>query len=432
MTGLSLCYIILSLIIIAYSVCHRLDLLCIGAVCYVVYSMYCIHGIGISGQYRPKLSPTLYYCVYAQLLLILGFIALYRSRSNSSPKVEVPNVNGSSAEDLQKAQILNKSFRIYTIVIVAFALVNIIQVGFSGFSSGKATVWEQTNVLYIISLYGVYPAFAYGIHNKDKLIWIPSLLVELTIFFAGSRAFATTLIIIFLCEKGTELWKNRKSYFKIFIVGAVGVVFLLVYRMVDEYVMAGNISGAIHILKDPQTWLTALEFNEPRVIIANYDYVITSGIRLPAGDIIYRIIDFIPGLTSIFKINLAYPDYFSSWLEAEVQGSTGVGGTIWGEGYAMFGFVGMILLTLIWLVGIKKANEHLDYHKPYSYFIVAVGSYLGWYINRLDFNRVGQACKITFFCFLLWAVIFLVLDGKIEFGNLSVCLKRKNKGKTVS
>lgn len=429
MNGFRLVYALLSLIIIIYSVRHRLDLLCVGTVCYIVYSMYCLYGIGIAGQYRPTLSPTLYYCVYTQLILIVGSVALFRHFSSGSPRLEDLNLKELPAECTKKDKILNYSFRIYTIIIVAFAAVNVISIGLSGFSAGKATVWEESNILYIISLYGAYPSFAYGIHNKDKLIWIPSLLIELTIFFAGSRAFATTLIVIFLCEKGTMLWKNRKSSLKIFVLGAVGIVFLLVYRTIDRYVMAGDISGAIHILKDSQTWLTALEFNEPRVIIANYDYVITSGIRLPFWDILYRIFDFVPGLTSIFKIPLAYPDYFSDWLMEEVQASTGVGGTIWGEGYAMFGYVGVILLTVIWLIGIKKANDHLDYHKPYSYFIVSVGTYLSWYINRLDFNRVAQACKVTFFCFLIWLFIFLVLDGEMELGNVTICRRRKLKGK---
>ncbi|MCI8599782.1 MAG: hypothetical protein HFJ10_15310 [Lachnospiraceae bacterium] len=424
MSNLSLFYTVLSLIIIIYSVNHRLDLLCVAAICYIVYSMYCIPGIGISGQYRPKLSDSLYCSVYIQLVLLIIFIGItryYERRKDHSLRSNVvPTINNN------QEKILKISFRIYTAIIVIFAFANIIPIGISGFATGKSTVWEQTNVFYIISLYGAYPSFAYGIHKNDKLVWIPSLLIELTIFFAGSRAFTATIIVIFLCEKGTALWKNKKGNWKLFVLGALGIVFLLMYRMVDQYVMAGDLQGAIDTLKDPLTWLTALEFNEPRVIIANYDYVFTSGVRFPLGDIIYRIIDFIPGMTWIFSFRLSYPEYFSTWLMDEVHGSTGVGGSIWGESYAMFGYIGVILFTLLWLLMINKCNKHLDYHKKHSYFLVSLGTYLAWYINRLDFNRVAQACKVLLFCYLIWAIIFLAFGGTLEIGKFKYSFKRKS------
>lgn len=427
MSGYSIIYTVLAIFLLLYSIRNRLDLLCVASVCYIVYSIYCIPGMGISGFYRPNLSNTLYYAVYMQLLLMIFFIMYSRytmKRRSSIQKYQFVNEYRDGNRN-KRDKILKKSFELYTLIIVIFALMNVASIGLSGFASGKSVVWEQTNMLYLISLYGAWPSFAYGIHTKNKKVWIPSLLVELTIFFAGSRAFTATIIVIFLCEKGTILWKNRKSYMKIYILGAIGILFLLLYRMVDTYIMAGNISGVISTLKDPQTWLTALEFNEPRVIIANYDYSITSGLQLPIGDIIYRLIDFVPGLTSIFNIKLEYPEYYSTWLMNQVHGSSGVGGSIWGESYAMMGFLGIIIFTIIWLVFVKFCNKHLDYHASYSYFIVALGTYLAWYINRLDFNRVAQACKVMLFCFVIWAIIYLILGGIIRIGKFSFSIRHK-------
>lgn len=412
-------YLILAICLILYSVCNRLDLLCIAAVCYIVYTMYCIQGIGISGFYRPNLSPKLYYAVYLQILMMFVFIAIVRYVSKHKKPARITDVEANAND-----RALSVSFRIYIMIIAVFALVNIVSVGLGGFVSGKNTVWEQTNVFYIVSLYGAWPAFAYGIHKNDKMVWIPSLLIELTIFFAGSRAFTATIIVIFLCEKGTSLWKNRKGNLKIYFLGAVAIIFLLLYRMVDQQIMAGDFSGALNTLSNPLTWLTALEFNEPRVIIANYDYALTCGVHFPVGDVIYRIIDFIPGLTSIFDIHLSYPEYYSTWLMNQVHGSTGVGGSIWGECYTMIGFVGIVIFTVIWLAFIYKCNKHLDYHKNYSYFVVSLGTYLAWYINRLDFNRVAQVCKVMLLCFLILAVIYLVLGGVINIGRVKISIKR--------
>ena len=427
MSGYSIVYTILAAFLLLYSLCNRLDLVCIASVCYIVYSMYCIPGIGISGLYRPNLSSTLYYSVYTQLIIIIIFVVYFRYVMKH--KVAMPNKQRMTGySDVNRGgstRLLKKSFELYTLIIVIFSVTNIASIGLSSFSSGKSVVWEQTNIWYLISLYGAWPSFAYGIHTNNKKVWIPSLLVELTIFFAGSRAFTATIIIIFLCEKGTILWKKRKSYVKIYILGAIGVLFLLLYRMVDTFIMAGDISGAINTLSNPQTWLTALEFNEPRVIIANYDYSITSGIQLPIGDVIYRLIDFIPGLTKIFNIKLEYPEYYSTWLMEQVHGSAGVGGSIWGESYAMMGFIGIIIFTLIWLGFVNLCNKHLDYHTGYSYFAVALGTYLAWYINRLDFNRVGQSFKVMFFCFLIWAFVYLVMGGIIHIGKFSFRIRSK-------
>ena len=417
MSDYSYIYIVFFLILLAYSVMNRLDIMCIASVCYLVYTIYCIPGIGISGQYRPYLSASLYYAVYCQMAMMIIFVIAARYHL-SRKKSGLPDQPETGDTEVQKDPALKLSFRIYTAVIFAFAILNIASVGFSGFAAGKSIVWEQTNVLYIIALYGAWPAFAYGIHNRDKLVWIPALFIELTIFFAGSRAFTATIIIIFLCEKATELWKKGKGNLGLYMLGGAGVVFLLLYRMIDQMIMEGDMNAAMESLKDPATWLTALEFNEPRVIIANYDYAFTSGLRLPAGDIIFRFLDFIPGLPSALGLETVYPEYYSDWLLSQVQASAGVGGSIWGETYSMFGYIGIIAFTIVWLLFMYFSNRHLDYHEKYSYFIVSLGIYLAWYINRLDFNRVAQACKIMLFCFLLWGAAYVVLTGVLKIGKI--------------
>ena len=420
MTYYSVIYILIIIAMIVFIIRHKIDLLSVATVCYIVYTIYCIPGIGISGFYATKLSPKLYWSVYAQCIIVLLFSILVRRKERNSL-----NSKKSFAVKAEESSTLIRSFYIYTYIIVAFAAVNVLRIGFAGFAAGKANVWEESNIFYILSLYGAYPSFAFGLHNRKKGIWIPSLLVELTIFFAGSRAFATTLVIILLCERGRELWEKRKQNFKIYMLGAIGIAFLLMYRMVDQQIMAGDIAGVLETLKQPGSWLEAFEFNEPRVIIANYDYVLTTGFRLPFGDSLYRILDFVPGLTSIIPIKLEYSDYFSAWLQDTLHAVRGVGGTIWGESYAMLGYGGILIFTLIWLTIIYRCNKHLDYHAPISYFIVALGSYYAWYINRLEFNLVGQAFKVFILCLFIWAVPYLILGGNIKVGKIRIQLLSK-------
>lgn len=423
MSVFSMIYILLAAALLLVVMRSRLDLITVCAVCFIVYSIYCIPGIGVSGQYRPRLSETLYKMVYIQLFMIMVF-SFCVDRIERKRRKTIHPAQG-RAEDLCIADKRTETaFLLYTAIIVIFALVNILSVGLATFASGKKNVWGKTNVLYIVSLYGTYPAFAYGIHKRKKLIWIPCLLVELSIFFAGSRAFLATMIIMVLCEFGSKLWKQRRTNAIIYVAGAGAIVFLLVYRMVDTQIMSGDISGTLQTLSNPSVWKKALEFNEPRVIIANYDYVLTKKFRLPIGDVIYRFIDFVPGLTRLIPIQLRFPEYFSDWLVMEVNSSAGVGGTIWGESYAMMGPVGIPLFTILWLMFIKACSRHLDYPKPESYFAVSLGTYLAWYINRLDFNRVGQACKVMLFCFLIWAVIYVALAGKLCIDKYVLGLKK--------
>lgn len=419
----SIIYLILATVIMVVVIVNRLDLLCVCSVCFVVYSIYCIPGIGISGFYRPQLSPALYFYVYLQMIFIISFILIVRRREHI---IKLHSKGHLFSEEVNENKTVTKAFYIYTIIMFGFMLFNVIKAGWAVFSSGKELVWRETNILYLISLYGAYPSFAYGVRYHKKTMWIASILIELSIFFAGSRAFLATMFIILLCELGYRLWKRKKKCISLYALGMVAVVFLLIYRAVDTYVMRGDISGALQVLGMSETWQKALEFNEPRVIIANYDYVLTTKTFLPIGDVIYRIIDFVPGLTKIIPIQLSFPEYFSTWLQEEVHGSMGVGGTFWGESYAMFGILGIPLVTMIWLLFVKKCNDHLAMRKVWSPFMISAGVHLAWYINRLDYNRVGQVLKVMLLCFIIWAGIFILLGGSIKFGKIKIALRSEN------
>ena len=424
MTTNSLIYIILAVAVVIVIMRGKIDLISVCGACYILYTMYCIYGYGKAGFYRPKLSLKLYYYVYAQLLIILIYIMIknYRDKKDKWKTITYAQ----QTDEANNKRAMDLSFYAYTAVIAAFAFINIGRIGLAGFASGKANVWAGTNIFYIISLWGAFVSFAYGIHNKKRMIWIVSLMIELSIFLAGSRAFTASIIVIFLAEYGSTLWKNRKRSTYLYILAIVAVLFMIVYRTVDKQIMAGNISGALESLKNPEVWATALEFNEPRVIIANYDYVFTSGIRLPASDVVYRIIDFIPGATKFVPIKLNYPEFFSDWLREQEHAAGGVAGTIWGESYAMLGPIGLLGGTWLWLLLMDKCNRHLKYPGGHSYFLVALGAYLSWYISRLDYNRVGQICKVLLLCYLIWGFFYMMLGGSIEFFGVKLRIDLSN------
>lgn len=417
-------YLFLAIVIILIVAFQHLDMLSVAAVCFVVYSIYCIPGIGISGFYRPHLSSKLYGFVYLQMIIIIFVLLKRTSEQMAEQGISHLKKHLVTKEEIENVTV-TRAYGIYTIIMLLFMLMNVIRIGFDVFAAGKLLVWEKTDIFYLISLYGAFPSFAYGIRYHKYWMAISGLLIELTIFFAGSRAFLATMMIILLCEWGYRLWKQNKSSLRVYLIGALAILFLLIYRAIDVYIMKGDISGALNVLKQPETWAKALEFNEPRVIIANYDYALTTNMKLPLADVIYRIVDFIPGITKIVPFKLTYPEYYSTWLQEAVHGSEGVGGTIWGESYSMFGILGIPVITIVWLSVVSLCNRHIMMPRKGSPFLIAAGVYLAWYINRLDYNRVGQVVKVMLFCYLLWAGIYLVLGGVLEWKKRRVILNNR-------
>ena len=139
MTIYSWIYIILSIMVIIAIMKGKIDLISVCGACYILYTMYCIFGIGIAGFYRPRLSHKLYYYVYCQLLIIFFYLVWKNYRDKTEIKNSLENAH--SVESIKESRAMKLSFIAYTCVIAAFSFVNMARIGFSGFASGKANVW---------------------------------------------------------------------------------------------------------------------------------------------------------------------------------------------------------------------------------------------------------------------------------------------------
>ena len=77
-------------------------------------------------------------------------------------------------------------------------------------------------------------------------------LVMLILFleiYCDIAAFTATLIVIFLCEKGTSLWNKRKGNLKIYILGALGIANMWIAIFADVGVMVLAVLNAVRALK---------------------------------------------------------------------------------------------------------------------------------------------------------------------------------------
>lgn len=120
-------YLIGIIILIICTLRNRLDILSVCTMCFIVYSIYCIPGIGISGYYRPKLSHELYYLIYLQIFIIFIFLFITRAAEKGKTIKFIKNnylFEQKKETDVQYPKILDTSFYIYTTIMVVFAVIN--------------------------------------------------------------------------------------------------------------------------------------------------------------------------------------------------------------------------------------------------------------------------------------------------------------------
>ncbi|MFU1780579.1 hypothetical protein ACM16X_04265 [Haloarcula japonica] len=87
----------------------------------------------------------------------------------------------------------------------------------------------------------------------------------------------------------------------------------------------------------------------------------------------------------------------------------GIGSNIWGEGYAIGGFIGLMLMVLLFLAVIVLLNGLLDSpNPPLKIFALVVTPYLAFYIHRLPSGGVLSLMSNFFIITILpWVIISL-------------------------
>lgn len=391
-----------SIIEIVYVLQREFDFLSIGAIGHLIYNYYCAIGTAFvsshekSGAYYyyTDISKEVYIIVIFQIIILILSMVLYdnkRIKRESKPKTAL------FADHLSN-HAHTSIFRISCIIALGITIYNIIRIGPSNLNADKKYIWDRVSGLYITGIWLGFAAFAYGVKNKRYTLALFGSLPILLHFFFGSRAyFAAACIVVFLYY-GTKIKKSLAKHFKVYAGAGVMAIFVLAYRRVYPLFREGDFLGAIAVFFLPETYEFVFRLGEPRIVLANLNYIIDNRIKLSIGDTFDRIISIIP-----FLNNILAPNYIamSSILRNGMSSSYGLASNIWGEFWAIGSYPLVFIMFILWIRFLIWGNSLLSRNDWTTYFAIPAVAYLSFYIHRLDFVKAVGNLKM---CLMAWLI----------------------------
>ncbi len=418
---MSVLFTALSAVLLVIVLTRRLDLFSVAAVCLIVYNFYCTtdyvwiasHEKAGVNYYEGFIDPRVYVIVIIQVLLMILVILWHdrpsKDRSSASKGTDHDKSKYSTSQ-------LDKIFQLAGFVSLAIMLSNVAVIGLKGLSASKSDVWAQTNVLYISGLWIAMGVFAYAMKTKQrKYFWLslPQILIHL---FIGSRAyFAVIVIVALVCWSSDKPFTFKRNSI-IVLVAFFGMMGIMLYKQIYEEVKAGDLAAIITILQDPDTYNWILRWGEPRIVLANFNYVVTSGLTLSPEEIVGRIVTVIPFLnnfTSIGERDLL----LSTVVIGDLNSSYGLASNIWGEFYCIGSYPLVAIMYLFWLWLVSLGNRMITERSWTACFILPLMSYFAFYIHRMDFVKVLGNVKMDLFAMMVWWMVACLVVGYIAVGR---------------
>ncbi|MFH0841779.1 MAG: O-antigen polysaccharide polymerase Wzy [Bacteroidota bacterium] len=411
---LKIIFLILSLLILLYISMRKLDFFSIGAVCFILYHSHCIIGeVAIQSLesvhiqlYAAKLDPILYYIIFLQLIFILFAMIIYDSYKRNW-HLELKNVRVSKRNANDSG--IHKTFVYLGILSLLLFLFDIFHIGLQNLTKDKGEVWDKIGIFYIFSLWSALAVFTYSVKAKKYSLLFLSLPPVLTHLFIGSRAYFAALVIVFLILYRDNLGNTRLSNIKTYILGLVGFFVIMVYKSIYKYIKNFDFASVMAVLSDKETYMSVLRLGEPRIVLANYNYIISTHFRLDSSDIIGRFISVIPFANSL--VEPTHGLHLSKVFISDFNATYGLASNFWAEGYAMFGYLGIFIFYIVWLLMLALGSDMIYSKKWSKYFAIPVISYFAFYIHRMDFVKAIGNLKYLLFAMIIWLLINSILNN---------------------
>ena len=392
---------------------RKLDFYSVGAICHILYNFHCAYGIVFisshevrnSYYYISEIDIRVYVIVLLQMAILFAAMVLHdRNAMKWKSPLIVDNYS-----DRTKDRIFTIACGIAWLIM----LYNIMRIGVSNLNAEKSYIWAQISGLYVTSNWLGMAVFTYGLKNKKYILAILGAGPVLLHFFFGSRAYFAVLCIIILLLKSEKIKNSLHKNLKVYILGIFAVVFILAYKRMYTAIKAGNIIGAFQVLTDPDTYAYVLRLGEPRIVLANLNYIITNNVRLGGGDLLDRIISIVPYLNNVIR-----PGQYtavSTILREDLSSTYGLASNIWGEFYALGSYFLLFFMFLLWIKMLDWGNKLIARKDWSANFYMPLVSYLAFYIHRLDFIKAIGNAKMVVMAMILFilAAIFVTKNSKI-------------------
>lgn len=339
---------------------------------------------------------------------------------DSLEKFKHKSINEELGERYSNIKCLHKSFLYLGIFSFTAFCYDIYNIGIANLAGDKGYVWENVSVFYIFSMWAALSVFTYAIKNKKYIFLFLSTPQILVHMFIGSRAYFAAMIIILLVLFRDNMKDNFRSNFRVYFAGGVSFMAIMVYRKIIDYLKLFDFETIKLMLLDKETYLWVLRLGEPRIVLANYNYVINSNFRLDFSDITARFLSIFPFANRI--ITPTNHLEFGAIIKEQLGAVYGLASTIWGEGHAMFGIIGIYIFYFLWIYLLKMGSDVLKRRSLSLYFIVPLVAYLSFYIHRLSFSKVIGNVKYLILTAIVWWLINSILTN-----NWVIISKRKNQ-----
>lgn len=415
-------YIIISLIIFFYIATRKIDFFSIGAVCFIIYHSHAAYGeVYIHScervnylLYEDFISDKLYLILFSQLLILLFSMVIY----DCIKKNKTEDIAYVAIKRNDNTKAIHISFVLLGFLSLITYSAEIVRIGFENLLGDKSYVWQQAGLFYTVSLWSAMAVFSYAIKNKKirlLIISAPQVLIHL---FIGSRPYFAVIIIIMIIYYGYYMKNKLINNIKVYVIGAIGAIGIMAYKSIWMDIKAFDFIAVINTLLNKETYLWILRLGEPRIVLADYNYIINSSFRLDFSDLFVQFITIFP-----FANRLGNPTHdilLSSIIRNDLSASYGLASSFWAEGYAMFGYFGIYLFFITWIVMLKKGNEFIESNSWFSYFAVPIISYLAFYIHRMDYIKIVGNIKMLLFSAMIWWFINSFLTN-----NWIITIRRK-------
>ncbi|ADO37675.1 hypothetical protein SAMN04515649_1115 [Eubacterium callanderi] len=407
---MNIIYIFLVLILLLIIFFRKIDLLSIGAIGLIIYTINCALGeVWIergtnSYYYYSNINEKLYTIVCFQLIFIMIFITLcdfLKKKYKFLKKIKLKTLH-------HNIVLSEKSYQILLAISYAFIGTNIVQNGISVFTLSKGDM--SLNFFFSLAVVGSLVVFIYALLNNKKKLFFFSIIPLFLTLFIGSRAYVTTAIVVVLVYNWEKIKFSIKTNLKLFVIGGLLLFAILVYKEIYIYVKDFDFNKVASILLNSQTYIDTLSDNaESRVVFSIYNYVITNNFQLSNVDTFARVMSIFPIANDFIDTTLSVR--FSTIMMNNVFNTTyGLASNFWAESYAMWGIKGIFLAQFIWMLVLFKCNKYFYMLKNKSCFILTIASYCSFYINRLDYVQVFGMIKSVLFVYFIWIFSYYILD----------------------
>lgn len=409
-------YFVLCVILLIDVFKTRINLMSLAKLSFIFYTSSCLlgnvwieRGIG-DVYYSSQIGSKTYLLIYLQMLIFIVFakVSIFNIKIKHNKKLFVTDNNFISNIDLRCLDIIS-------IISIIIFLYNIyFTVGFNNILSGahKSDIINQTNFLFSFSIWGILISFVYSFKYSKKNILFLSSICLLVILLIGIRSYPVIAILCVVIIKSNEVKKILKNNLKWFIIIFILFVFAMVYKEIYRYVRLMDIDKIIETILNYNIFEDILSNPESRITFTLYDYVVSNNYKISLYDSLIRLFSLIPGVNNIFQSDL--PIRFSEIARDILFGTSyGLGGSFWGETYAMFGTIGVIIVTYIWIKIIKYGDKLLLSNNKYYCFFSIILIYISFYIHRLDWVQVFGGVKSIIFWFVIYCFLKILIRRKL-------------------